>query len=189
MKKRKKNYLLIVLVIMLIAIAVGYAAFTQSLTITGTAKAVGEWKVHFTSATINDQTTDDQKTCTASLNADGTAATVSVQLSYPGDGHTITTTIKNEGTIPAKLKSFTVKDTDTGAAISDDYLEITTPDLTNVTDKLAANETCTYVFSIKWKADAPTDVTKIDHTVKFTIEFNYEQDTEEVNVTNSHTHS
>lgn len=186
MKKHKKSYLLIVLVIMLIAIAVGYAAFSQSLKISGTAKAVGEWDVHFETAEINDQSTDDQKTCTATVNTDKTEVTVNVQLSYPGDGHTITTTIKNNGTIPAKLTGFTVKDKD-GNAISNDYLEIITPNLaTDGTEKIEANQTCAYEFGVKWKTDAPTTSTTIDQTVEFTIAFNYEQATDEVTVNPSH---
>lgn len=186
MKKHKKSYLLIVLVIMLIAIAVGYAAFSQSLKITGTAKAVGEWDVHFETAKINDQSTEDAKVCSATVNTDKTEVTVNVQLSYPGDGHTITTTIKNNGTIPAKLTGFTVKGKD-GKAISDDYLEIITPTLaTDGSEKIEANQTCTYAFGVKWKSDAPTTSTTINQTVEFTIELNYEQATDEVTVNPSH---
>ncbi len=172
---------------MLIAIAIGYAAFTQNLTISGTANAVGNWDVHFASASINDQSNEDAKICSAKLNNDKTSVDVSVQLSYPGDGHTITTTIKNNGTIPAKLTGFTVKDKNTGTAISNDYLEITTPTLTtDGTEKIEAGQTCTFAFGVKWKTSAPTDSTTVSETVEFTIEFNYEQATDEVTVTPSH---
>jgi len=51
MKKTKRNNVLIVLVVLLLALAVGYAAFQQVLTISGTATAAGNWDVKFVDPT------------------------------------------------------------------------------------------------------------------------------------------
>ena len=47
MKKQKRNYLLVALIVILLAIAVGYAAFSANITISGTATASGTWDVKF----------------------------------------------------------------------------------------------------------------------------------------------
>lgn len=53
MKKSKKNYLIVALIVILLALAVGYAAFTQQLQIIGTATAKGSWDIHFTEESID----------------------------------------------------------------------------------------------------------------------------------------
>ena len=54
MKKSKKNYAIIVLLVLIIAIAVGYAAFQSVLNISGTATGTATWDVHFSSAQLLD---------------------------------------------------------------------------------------------------------------------------------------
>ena len=56
MKKSKKGYVIIALIVILIAIAVGYAAFSDTLTISGTATGAGTWSVVFTEAQLLDDT-------------------------------------------------------------------------------------------------------------------------------------
>ena len=53
MKNKKRNYVIVVLVVLLLALAVGYAAFSDTLNITGTANAKGTFNMEFTSAEIN----------------------------------------------------------------------------------------------------------------------------------------
>ena len=62
MAKSKKNYLVIVLVVALVSLAVGYAAFSQNLTISGTATGTTTWDVKFTDATMSDTTHGTSKT-------------------------------------------------------------------------------------------------------------------------------
>lgn len=52
MKKTKKNYLIIALIVILLTLAVGYAAFSGTLTISGTATANGTWDIHFANASV-----------------------------------------------------------------------------------------------------------------------------------------
>lgn len=178
MKRKKRGYLVVALVAMLIAIAVGYAAFSSTLTISGTATASGKWDVKFTSASINTSTHG-----TAKINTAGDAIDVEVTLGYPGDGCTITANINNAGTIPAKLTGFTLTDAD-GNAFSNDDITITKPDLkTDGTEIIEAGKTCPVTFGIKWNKDSE----KTDEiTASFKISFTYEQATEEVTVTPAH---
>ena len=74
MKKTKRNYAIIILLIILQAIGVGYAAFSATLTIDGTATGTGTWDVHF--ETVSLKTTGgatDTTHGTATINATGTA--------------------------------------------------------------------------------------------------------------------
>ncbi len=173
MKKSKKNYVLIALVVILLCIAVGYAAFSANLTINGTANANGTWDVKFVSATINQDGHGSQPT----ISPDGQTLTVAVELSYPGDGCTVTANIKNSGTIPARLTSFELLNEDGTADFASDDITVTVPDDGNGFasgengEVIAAGETCPFTFSVQWNASS----TKTTATAKFVIKFTYSQ--------------
>src|SRR5574344_2750646 len=114
MKKTKKNYVLIALIVILIALAVGYAAFSTNLTINGTATGTGTWDVKFTDAQISAESYG-----TAVVTNDSTI-TVNAKLAYPGDACTVTAKIKNNGNVPAKLTAFNVTNPDGGDYDSED---------------------------------------------------------------------
>ena len=44
MRKTKRNYLIVALIIILLSLTIGYAAFSDVLTISGTANAKGDWR-------------------------------------------------------------------------------------------------------------------------------------------------
>ena len=112
MESKHKNALIGALLAVVFVMAVGYAAFAQTLTINGTATIDSTWDVHF----------DDSKTEGAGvINAEaglagatapdggeigyqnGNQATLSATLHQPGDKVTYTLTILNTGSIDAKL--------------------------------------------------------------------------------------
>lgn len=175
MKKSKKNYAIIALIVILLALAIGYAAFSTQLTINGTVEGTGTWDVHFKSVKLKQADGQDDTTHgTASFNT--TTATVDVTLAYPGDAVLLEAIVENSGNVPAKLNEFTVtgadKDliiTETGAPVKD--------------EQLAANGgTCTSQYVIKWA----TDSTETSLSKTFTITFDYKQDTTEINITPTH---
>lgn len=173
MKKSKKNYVLIALVVILLCIAVGYAAFSANLTINGTANANGTWDVKFVSATINQDGHGSQPT----ISSDGQTLTVAVTLAYPGDGCTVTANIKNNGTIPAKLTAFDIYAEDGTSEFTNSDITVTVPDDgNNFTsgvngEVIAAGETCPFTFSVQWNEDS----TKTSAEAKFVIKFTYSQ--------------
>ena len=176
MKKSKKNYVIIALVVILLCLAIGYAAFTANLTINGTATGTGTWDVKFTSATINETGHGDAPTVT------DTTITVDAKLAYPGDGCTVTANILNNGNIPAKLTEFKLTD-DQGNTYSNENVEVTIPTIaTDGSEVIATGKTCPVTFAIKWKEDS----TATTVNAKFKISFKYEPDTSEVTVTPSH---
>lgn len=174
MKKNKKRSVLIVLVVLLLALAVGYAAFQQVLNITGTAKAAGNFEVKFV-----DPTTITTGHGTAKITADDTV-TVEATLGFPGDGCTVTTHITNAGTIPAKLTKLELLAADGTAAYSDEDIQITTPSIEG--EELAPGETCEFTFAIAWKEDSKADKKDVGFNIKFT----YDQNTTPASVDANH---
>ena len=171
--KKSKNYLIIALVVILIALAVGYAAFSQNLKITGTANANGTFALEFVQA--NCKGTKASTTATVStVDSTNDTLTVSVTLAYPGDGETISVDILNNGTVDAKLTGVTVTET-SGTAIEDGDIIVTMPTLaTDGTEIIEAAEHCLFDFTVEWAADSEVD----SATTTFDIVLEYEQSTE-----------
>ena len=186
MKRSKKNYLIIALIVLLLALAIGYAAFSSTLTINGTATGTGTWDIHFKQAGTflkADGTSDgNAHNGTAPITTTTTTndtMTVSVDLAYPGDGVLLEVQVENSGTIPAKLTSFNITGTDENFSVTKAAAGPA------VDETLAANGgTCTARFLIKWNADST--VASLG-TKTFTITYNYAQDTTEFTGTPTHT--
>ncbi|MGN1301328.1 MAG: hypothetical protein ACI4U9_02215 [Clostridia bacterium] len=176
MKKSKKNYAIIALVVVLLALAIGYAAFSANLTIDGTATG-GKWDVKFTAAAINEANHG-----TANFTDD--TVTVNATLGFPGDGCTVTATITNNGGVPAKLTAFKLYAEDGTSEYSNADIDVTIPTIaTDGTETLAAGESCPVTIAIKWK-DSSTTETGV--SAKFKVKFTYAQDGASVTVNPDH---
>ena len=180
MKKSKKNGIAIVLVVLLLALAVGYAAFSQALPINGTAKTqTGNWDVKFKSAEASKSVVTAATTNnTATVGTDGKSVTVSVDLAAPGDGSNITTVIENAGKIDAKLTGFEVTGDFTATSTDNVYeygaMKLTVPAMNeDGSDVIKAGASKTFVFSVEW--DENINATEVQ-AATFTITFTYEQD-------------
>ena len=162
-KGKKKNYALVILLILLVGISVGYAAFAQVLTINGTANANGNFALKFTNALIdpNVGATDS----TTSISANGDTLSINMNLEYPGAGATVTATITNTGSIAAKLKNVTF----TG---NDDPDILVTFDNAIVDEVIEPNGTKEVLITVKW-AENSTTAKKLN----FTATLDYEQST------------
>lgn len=99
-----KNLVIGILCAVLCVMAVAYAAFTQSLNITGTAEITGIWDVRFTS--IDCSTTGTAKDNNSGVSqTNGLTATVDFTLTAPGDSAYCDLTVTNGGNLPAKFMS------------------------------------------------------------------------------------
>lgn len=179
MKKSKKNYVAIVLVVLLLALAVGYAAFSQTLTISGTAGATGKWDVKFTNATASASIVKGTQANTATLSEDGKSITVKVNLATQGDGSNITATITNGGTVDAKLKEFLVsgdltQDGTNTNVYQNGAIKLTVPTLSEEDVVIKAGESKTFTFSVEW--DDTKTLSADTETATFDITFDYVQD-------------
>jgi len=95
--------------------AVGYAAFNTTLTITGTSNITSEWNVVFTSITQVSKTSG--VTIESNPVVNGTSATFDVGLALPGDKIVYEITIENKGTINAIIENIVASATDSPAII------------------------------------------------------------------------
>ena len=180
MKKSKKNFVAIVLIVLLLALAVGYAAFSQTLPISGTANASGNWDIKFVDGTetITDSIVEGTTANTAEVAGDGKSMDVTVNLATPGDGSNITVDITNAGNVDAVIKSFKV--TGDGFSSSDNTTYKNGPILVKVPtvstgDELATGATKTFTFSVEWDPSETASLGADGKTADFTITFEYEQ--------------
>ncbi|MBR2009490.1 MAG: hypothetical protein IJ936_05125 [Peptococcaceae bacterium] len=181
MKTKKRNYLIIALIVLLLALAIGYAAFSDSLTISGTANAKGTFDMEFTSAKIDTETAKgiDTANSSATISTDKNTVSVTIKdLAYPGAGTNVTVVAKNNGTVPAKLTGLTFD------GIDDADIEVTFPDGLAVDEVLQPGGTCTITFSVKWKK---TSELKTEKSLDFSAKLDYSQETVEFTGTPAHT--
>lgn len=178
-KSNKKNYVAIVLIVLLLALAVGYAAFSSQLKITGTATAkAGTWDVKFTNASATNSivsgTTENSAVVT-----DAKTVTVTVNLATPGDGSNVTATITNNGSVGAKLTGFNVEGLTkvSETVYQTDAIRVTVPTVKqDGTDVIAAGASKTFTFSVEWVSSVDeATVGTTGQTGTFNITFTYDQ--------------
>lgn len=185
-KKSNKKYLIILLIVFLLALAVGYAAFTDTLTISGTANANGTFDVEFQNASVDSTVGCNAVETTAKISADKDTLNVVVKdLAYPGAGAQISVDIVNVGTIPAKITAVTPTNINGSTNIKIKGLDAITTDHPT----LAAGAKCTLTFTVEWDADSTVELTEEEKTgISFGLDIEYSQDTTDIfNGTPDHT--
>lgn len=180
----KKGILVVLSIVLILALAIGYAAFSDNLTITGTANAGGKFDLEFTEGTglVSSKGVNAANT-TATVSADKDTLTVNVaDLAYPGAGAKFKAVIKNVGTVPAKVKGLTPTNI-TGS----DAIKITGLDaITTGHDVIDPNGTCTIEFVVEWDATKELTDSVNGDSVSFSLEIEYEQSTEAFEGSASH---
>lgn len=161
-KKNDKAYLIITLVAVVFTMAIGYAIFSESLNINGTAVTTGTFDVQFSASSV---TSSVGCTPVSTISGDKNGLTISVpDLAYPGANAVVSVTVKNNGTIPADLLSVDVTgNTDTDVTVT--YPTFATGVV------LAPGETYSFNITVAW-ATASTVANK---NVTFTATLNYQQ--------------
>ena len=167
---KKQSIAIIGVIAFVLAVAVGYALFSETLTVTGTATATGNFDVEFTKVGTITKVgyTGAGDSEIAVISPDKNTLTVTVnKLDYPGAYVEIPVTITNKGSVSAKLKNINetgltavsraIKVTYTGVAASD------TPIDTNGTQEM----------NIKVEWDKTVNTSSSD--VTFQIQLEYEQ--------------
>ena len=189
-KTNKKTFLIVVFFVLVLALGIGYAAFSNALTITGTANANGKFDLEFTSdcALVSSQgvRTDGANPTGVSVSSDKDTLTVTVaDLSYPGAGAQFRAVIKNVGTVPAKVESVVPNNiTGDGHAIKITGLDA----ITTSHPTLQPNGTCTVDFTVEWdKTVATLTDTENGDSCSFELKINYTQDTTDFTGSAAHT--
>ena len=180
MRKLQKNtgkILIAIAIVLLLAISIGYAALSTTLTINGTANiAANSWLIYFT----NVQVKTGSSTATQVPTTSGTSTTTltwAVNLQTPGDYYEYNVDVKNDGTIDAMIGSLSNTSLNTNQA---KYLNYTVTYSDGATieqyDKLDANETVTLKVRVEYKTDLnPEDLPTENTPVTLTYTSNYVQ--------------
>lgn len=164
MKGNKTKTLIVALVAALVLVGIGFAAFSETLTINGTANTSGDFDVLFQSATAVSTTAC---TPTATISGDSNTLTLDVaDLEYPGAGTSFDIVVENAGTIDAIINAVTL----TGDTTDPD-VTVTVPSLTGT--QVAAGGTHTFTIDVAWDAASTTG----SKTISYTVELDYDQDT------------
>ena len=179
----KKGFLVVLFIVLILALAIGYAAFTDTLTISGTANANGKLDLEFTEASglVSCEGVDETLT-TATVSADKNTLNVVVKdLAYPGAGAQFKAVIKNVGTAPAKVTSLTPTNISGADSIKIEGLDA----ITTGHSTIDVNGTCEVNFTVVW--DPTKDLTNASgDSVSFSLVINYGQDTTDFAGTASH---
>lgn len=168
---KKQNMIIIVVVAFLLMITIGYALFSESLSINGTALAEGTFDVEFTSVgtptCIGFTGTCDSNTLTG-ISSDKNTLNVTVnKLEFPGAYVEFPVTVTSKGTIPAVLESIS----ETGLE-TDDTIKVTYTGISELKgQKLEQNGTQTFSIKVKWDENS----NKSSENVQFSIKMNYKQ--------------
>ena len=168
---KKQNIAIISVVALILAVAVGYALFSEKLTINGTATAKGDFDVEFTSVgtpTCSGFSGTCEAATLGTISDDKNTLTITVnKLQYPGAYVEIPVTVTNKGSIPAVLKSIEETGLTTDASVKVSYTG-----LTELKDQeVAQNGTQNFTVKVMWDENSNTS----SENVKFTIKLNYEQ--------------
>ena len=108
----KQNKIIVGVVALVLALTVGYAIFSQSLNISGTAKAQGNLDIVFSE--VGEISPHGTNTPTATITENGRKLELSeITLDYPTAYVDIPVTIINNGTVDGVLESITVENLET----------------------------------------------------------------------------
>ena len=177
MRKNSNKRLIAIAIVLLLAISIGYAALSTTLTINGTANiAANSWLIYFTNVQVKTgSSTATQAPTTSGTNT--TTLTWAVNLQTPGDYYEYNVDVKNDGTIDAMIGSLSNTSLNTNQA---KYLNYTVTYSDGATieqyDKLDANETVTLKVRVEYKTDLnPEDLPTENTPVTLTYTSNYVQ--------------
>lgn len=157
------------LFIIVLSLGVGYAIFSETINITGTAQTTGAFNIEFFDADPTLQEKQDAllTTNTATISGDKNLLTLDVpSLERPGSWVEFDVTVKNVGTIGALLESVDVTG-DTDPNIDVDYPTWTTGLVPGV---IAAGASYTFDIVVEWDIDSETGT-----TINYTLALNYQQ--------------
>lgn len=162
---KKQSIIFVSIITLMIVLSVGYALFSNTITIQGTVTANARMDVEFTTAAV---TTEVGSTnASALINSDKNVLTITVpSLEYPTSYAIVTVTVTNVGTIPVKLtgvrtSGFNNSDLNISYTNLDSYVDTT----------MNVNDTHTFTVKVEWDEDSQAQV----QNANFNIYLDYEQ--------------
>jgi len=163
--KDQKNALIVVLILIILIMSIGYASFASALQISGSTSIVGSWDVKFISLTKSLSTSAFE---VIEPSYDATTIIFDVELKSIGDHVIYKATIKNSGTIDAKLSSVMAPNLGGTDAIIYSLSGISDNDV------LEAGKEVEILITIEYNSDI-YELPKETISKKLTITFNFVQ--------------
>ena len=179
MKRQKKYNLILLLIILVGAIGLGYAALGANLSINGTTNLTRTtWDIHFDH--LNETSGGVTPATATAINAAGNTVTYSITLSNPGDFYEFTVDAVNAGTVDGMIESVTSTLNNGSITNLPDCLiySVTYSDGVEIAPNqlLAAGNTETYKVRIEFKTDIEEeDLPDSNQTLNLAFTVNYVQ--------------
>ncbi len=177
MKNRKsnKNVVIIMLIVLLLALAVGYAAFVDVLNISGTANTKGTLDLEFQNAEVVKIVGANTETTKAEISVDKNMLIVNAgDLSYPGAGVEYSVDIVNVGTMPAEIQAITPTNITGSDKIKVNGLDVIKTDH----PKIEKGKRCNIHFTVEWPIDVG-EIPENESSISFGLQIEYTQSTGE----------
>lgn len=159
---KTRTVLIGALVVVVLAMSVGYAALNQNLFVDGTANISSTWEIGFSS--ISEGTAVGSATNKSAAKISGTTATFDVDLVKPGDSMTYTIVVSNTGTIDATLHKIILSDT------GSDAIKFTVTGVSEGTT-LAAGSTNTITVKAEYDSSVTTQPTTTNRQLYVTLNY------------------
>ena len=173
MYMKKTNKILVGCLALLLTLAVGYALFSETITVTGTATAKGSFDVEFTSVGTPKCSGYSEECVAANLaniSSDKNTLNVTVnKLQYPGAYVEIPVTVTNVGSIPAILTGIT----ESGIGSTNSAVKVTYTGIAASDAEIAQGTPATFTIRVEWNKDINTTA----ENVEFSLGLNYIQKT------------
>ena len=164
MEKKNYKYFIVSLFVVVLSLGIGYAIFSETLNITGTAETTGKFDVEFSAASV--QTEIDAEDSTAVISGDKNTLTLDVpDLQRPGSTVVYDITITNVGTIGAELIGVNLSGDD------HEHIVVTYPTFP-VGTILMPNEDYNFNITVEWATESETE----DSSLNFDVTLDYRQD-------------
>ncbi len=198
-KQDKRNYIIAALCLILVIMGVGYAAFSQMLTINGTANITNSWCIGFDNTKTDTMQitkgvstgTEPTGTMTYSGTACGTNlvpnSSLSARFYQPGDQIEYTLTIVNKSTVTAAIKSILVDNESVTTNTTKKKDNITYIIEMPETTTLAPNASTTMKVIAKFQNETDISGPYSGETKSIEVKINAEQDDENGGMTTTYT--
>lgn len=162
--KKDRRYHVMALLLVIMSMVVGYALFSETLNISGTAETTGTFDVEFSSAAVDGTSTTVG--ASAVIAASKNTLTLNVpNLEKPGNFALYNVVVRNNGNIGAELLSVNL----TGNSDAD--IKLTYPTFPTGT-VLAPGATYAFTIKVEWATISQA----APKTLNFTASLNYEQE-------------
>jgi hypothetical protein len=163
---KKQPIIFVIFLAVVLILSIGYATFSESITVSGTATASATMDVEFTTASVTSEV--GSINASATISNDKNTLSINVpRLEYPGAYAVISGTITNVGTIPVELTN--ISETN---LITDDNIKISYTNLGGyeyVT--MNPNGTRNFTVKVEWDEDSEASTNNLN----FSIVLNYVQ--------------